>query len=117
MGMANSHFAHSLFRSIVSVIGFGFQTFGFVGHLYRPFARKPWLTVYRAHAGVECVVRKTLIFVRLQAATYVACRDGYSRSNIVHQPAANQVKWSSCKSARGGVVIRDYLWIPGTDID
>ena len=48
MGMSSIHFAQSSVGNIVSVIGFGFPKFGFVGHLYRRFARKPWLTVYRA---------------------------------------------------------------------
>ena len=47
----------------------------------------------------------------------MACRDGYSRSNIILQPAANQAKWSSRKSVRFGVGIRDFLGIPGTDFD
>jgi hypothetical protein len=39
----------------------------------------------------------------------MACRDGYSRSNTIPQPAAYQAKWSSRNSMRDGVVIRDFF--------
>ena len=42
--------------------------------------------------------------------------DGLPRA-FRYQPAANQAKWSSHKNVRGGVVIRDFLGILGTDLD
>ena len=47
----------------------------------------------------------------------MACRDGYSSSNIIFQPAAKHAKWSSRKLMRGEVVIRDFLKIRCTELD
>ena len=46
--------------------------------------------------------------VRRYKLLYVACRDGYSSSNIVLRPAAKQAKWSGRKFVRTDVVIRDF---------
>ena len=47
----------------------------------------------------------------------VACRDGYSKSNIILQSAANWPTPASRKFVRGWVVIRDYLGLWRTDLD
>ena len=47
----------------------------------------------------------------------MACRDGYSESNIILQSAANWPTTASRKFGRGRVHNRDFLRITGTDFD
>ena len=47
----------------------------------------------------------------------MACRDSYFSSNTIPQPAAKQAKWSSRKTLRGEMVIRDFHRILYTKSD
>ena len=94
LGLADRYGDQS-FRTVFFLgAGFGFHAFGFVGHLYMPFAREPWLTVCRTHSGSSPTGGNTAHimtkFIYAMAILYSTTNVTFDRPIIDH--ASNQPK-------------------------
>ena len=109
---------------VLWVIWFFNRSLGSIGCPGLPNTTSQVSSVSQNHLGISEIATCHMVMLPmvglrrgLHGVRYkeMACRDGYSSSNTILQPAANHAKRSNRKTVRGVVVMCDFLGILGTE--